>query len=64
VKVHEPTVARIVTLSGLGNNEFAARAGRWDRPESKLIKAVSGGWQRILSNLECLPETGQIILKA
>jgi uncharacterized protein YndB with AHSA1/START domain len=34
-----------------------------DRPESKLIKAVSGGWPRILSNLKSLLETGQIILK-
>ena len=35
-----------------------------DRAESKLIKAVSGGWPRILSNLKSLLETGQIILKA
>jgi uncharacterized protein YndB with AHSA1/START domain len=31
-----------------------------DRPESKLIGAVSGGWPRILSNLKSLLETGQI----
>jgi len=35
-----------------------------DRAESKLIKAVSGGWPRILSNLKSLLETGQIIMKA
>ena len=35
-----------------------------DRPESKLIGAVSGGWPRILSNLKSLLETGQIVLKA
>ena len=35
-----------------------------DRPESKLIQAVSGGWPRILSNLKSLLETGQIVLKA
>ena len=29
-----------------------------------VIKAVSGGWPRILSNLKSLLETGQIILKA
>ena len=35
-----------------------------DRPESKLIQAVSGGWPRILSNLKSLLETGQVVLKA
>jgi uncharacterized protein YndB with AHSA1/START domain len=33
-----------------------------DRPESKIIAAVSGGWPRILSNRKSLLETGQIIL--
>ena len=33
-----------------------------DRPESKLIEAVSGGWPRILSNLKSLLETGEIAL--
>jgi uncharacterized protein YndB with AHSA1/START domain len=33
-----------------------------ERPHSKLIEAVSGGWPRILSNLKSLLETGQIIL--
>jgi uncharacterized protein YndB with AHSA1/START domain len=31
-----------------------------ERPESKLITAVSGGWPRILSNLKSLLETGEI----
>jgi uncharacterized protein YndB with AHSA1/START domain len=35
-----------------------------DRPESKLIQAVSGGWPRVLSNLKSLLETGEIVLKA
>ena len=30
-----------------------------DRPESKFITAVSGGWPRILSNLKSLLETGE-----
>nr|WP_294547454.1 SRPBCC family protein [uncultured Rhodopila sp.] len=34
-----------------------------DRPGSKLIEAVSGGWPRILSNLKSLLETGEILLK-
>ena len=35
-----------------------------ERPESKLIQAVSGGWPRILSNLKSLLETGEIALKS
>ncbi len=31
-----------------------------DRPESKLIGAVSGGWPGILSNLKSLLETGEV----
>ncbi len=34
-----------------------------ERPDSKLIEAVSGGWPRILSNLKSLLETGEIVLK-
>jgi len=34
-----------------------------DRPDSKFIGAVSGGWPRILSNLKSLLETGEIVLK-
>jgi activator of Hsp90 ATPase-like protein len=33
-----------------------------DRPESKLITAVSGGWPRVLSNLKSLLETGEIAI--
>lgn len=33
-----------------------------DRPESKLIEAVSGGWPKILSNLKSLLETGDVAL--
>jgi uncharacterized protein YndB with AHSA1/START domain len=35
-----------------------------DRPKSKFIEAVSGGWPRILSNLKSLLETGQVVLKS
>ena len=31
-----------------------------DRPDSKFIEAVAGGWPRILSNLKSLLETGEI----
>jgi uncharacterized protein YndB with AHSA1/START domain len=33
-----------------------------DRPGSKFIEAVSGGWPRILSNLKSLLETEEIVL--
>ena len=33
-----------------------------DRPDSGLVKAVSGGWPRILSNLKSLLETGEVAL--
>jgi uncharacterized protein YndB with AHSA1/START domain len=32
-----------------------------ERPDSKLITAVSGGWPRILSNLKSLLETGRAL---
>jgi uncharacterized protein YndB with AHSA1/START domain len=35
-----------------------------NRPQSKLIEAVSGGWPRILSNLKSLLETGEVVLKS
>jgi uncharacterized protein YndB with AHSA1/START domain len=35
-----------------------------DRPESRLITAVSGGWPRILSNLKSLLETGALALSS
>jgi uncharacterized protein YndB with AHSA1/START domain len=35
-----------------------------ERPESKFIQAVSGGWPRILSNLKSLLETGEVALKS
>jgi uncharacterized protein YndB with AHSA1/START domain len=33
-----------------------------ERADSQLIKAVSGGWPQILSNLKTLLETGQVAL--
>ncbi len=34
-----------------------------DRPDSKFIHAVSGGWPKVLSNLKSLLETGAIALQ-
>jgi uncharacterized protein YndB with AHSA1/START domain len=33
-----------------------------ERPDSKLITAVSGGWPRVVSNLKSLLETGEIAI--
>eukprot|EP01037_Dinobryon_pediforme_P029481 gene29481-33131_t len=33
-----------------------------DRPDSKYIRAVSGGWPKILSNLKSLLETGELAM--
>ena len=33
-----------------------------DRPDSKLVGAVSGGWPRILANLKSLLETGEVAI--
>ena len=33
-----------------------------ERPEAKTIRAVSGGWPKILSNLKSLLETGVVVL--
>ena len=35
-----------------------------DRPDSKFIHAVSGGWPKVLSNLKSLLETGSAVLEA
>src|SRR5262249_25837317 len=32
-----------------------------DRPDSKLIEAVSGGWPRTLSNMKSLLETAKVV---
>ncbi|HEY1392514.1 MAG TPA: SRPBCC family protein [Methylibium sp.] len=34
-----------------------------DRPDAKLITAVSGGWPKVVSNLKSLLETGELVLK-
>lgn len=35
-----------------------------DRPASRLIEAVAGGWPKILSNLKSLLETGAVALSS
>ena len=34
-----------------------------ERPDSELIRAVAGGWPKVLSNLKSLLETGEAVLK-
>jgi len=35
-----------------------------NKPGSKFIEAVSGGWPRILSNVKSMLETGDVVMKA
>lgn len=35
-----------------------------ERPDSKLVEKVSGGWPSILSNLKSLLETGEVAIRA
>ena len=36
---------------------------RSERPESKMITAVSGGWPKVISNLKSLLETGAVAMQ-
>jgi uncharacterized protein YndB with AHSA1/START domain len=49
-------------LEPVGNAVKLTITHEIDRPESKLITAVSGGWPRVLSNLKSLLETGEIAI--
>lgn len=51
-----------ITLEPAGGAVKLTVVHQIERPESKLITAVSGGWPKILSNLKSLLETGAIVL--
>ena len=53
-----------IELEPIGDVVKLTVAHAIDRPESKLIEAVSGGWPKILSNLKSLLETGEVVLKS
>jgi uncharacterized protein YndB with AHSA1/START domain len=46
-------------LEPMGSSVKLTLTHTMDKPESKLIKAVSGGWPMILSSLKSLLETGE-----
>jgi len=49
-------------LEPVGNAVKLTITHESERPDSKLITAVSGGWPRVLSNLKSLLETGEIAI--
>ncbi len=52
-----------VDLEPMGDAVKLTIAHEMERPASRFIEAVSGGWPRILSNLKSLLETGELALK-
>jgi len=53
----------VMTLEPVGKTVKLTITHTMNRPHSKLIDAVAGGWPQILSNLKSLLETGKIVLK-
>jgi uncharacterized protein YndB with AHSA1/START domain len=51
-----------IELEPVGRSVKLTLTHEIDRPDSKLITAVSGGWPRVLSNLKSLLETGDIAI--
>lgn len=52
-----------VDLEPIGGAVKLTITHEMERPGSRFIEAVSGGWPRILSNLKSLLETGELALK-
>jgi len=52
-----------IELEPLGSAVKLTLTHEIDRPESRLITAVSDGWPKILSNLKSLLETGSAVLR-
>ena len=51
-----------IELEPVGNAVKLTITHEIDRPDSKLVTAVAGGWPQILSNLKSLLETGEIAI--
>jgi hypothetical protein len=49
-------------MEPMGNAVKLTNTYSIDRPQSRFIEAVSGGWPRILSTLKSFLETAQIVL--
>jgi uncharacterized protein YndB with AHSA1/START domain len=52
-----------IELEPTGNAVKLSITHEIDRPESKFITAVSGGWPKVISNLKSLLETGATVLQ-
>jgi len=52
-----------IELEPLGSAVKLTITHEIERPDSKLITAVSGGWPKIISNLKSLLETGSTVLQ-
>lgn len=52
----------IIDLEPVGKAVKLSIVHEMERPGSRFIEAVSGGWPRILSNLKSLLETGELAL--
>ena len=59
----EGTATCVIELEPTGSTVKLTVVHSIERADSKLIKAVSGGWPKILSNLKSLLETGQIAIE-
>jgi uncharacterized protein YndB with AHSA1/START domain len=61
-ELHEEGYARcVMEIEPAGEVVKLTITHEIDRPGSKLIEAVSGGWPRILSSLKTLLETGMAL---
>jgi uncharacterized protein YndB with AHSA1/START domain len=59
-ELHEEGFSRLTyELEKVGDSVKLTLVHEMDRPNSKLIEAVSGGWPHILASLKSLLETGE-----
>ena len=59
-ELHEEGYSRLTyELESVGTSVKLTLTHEIDKPESKLIQAISGGWPHILASLKSLLETGE-----
>ncbi|CAB3748641.1 SRPBCC family protein [Paraburkholderia humisilvae] len=61
LKVEGPSLC-VMEIEPAGDASKLTITHSIDRADSNFIRAVSGGWPRILSNLKSLLETGHVVL--
>jgi uncharacterized protein YndB with AHSA1/START domain len=52
-----------VTIEPTGSAVKLTISHEIDRPDSKLITSVSGGWPLVISNLKSLLEAGEVVIR-